>query len=41
MDILRALKRIRQADPVTFWCSIWGIITGNAAIFLHLWRLFR
>ena len=40
-ELKKSVKRARERDPITFWCSIWGILTGNVAIFLQLWRLFR
>lgn len=40
-ELKKSIKRVSEEDPITFWCSIWGILTGNAAIFLQLWRLFR
>lgn len=40
-ELISSGKRVSKADPITFWCSILGVITGNVAIFLQLWRLFR
>ena len=40
-QIWETVARAAKKDPVTFWCSVWAIIAGNAAIFLHLWLSLR
>ena len=40
-ELAESAKRVSKSDPITFYCSLWGIITGSAAIFLQLWRLYQ
>lgn len=39
--IFTRMKRICKKDPTTFWLSMYSFVTGNVALLLALWRLFR
>ncbi len=40
-ELRASLRRIRKADPVTFWLSMYSFVIGNVALFLQLLRLFQ
>ena len=40
-SMLSVLRKMKQYDPITFWFSLVGFITGNVAIILAIVRLFQ
>lgn len=40
-NLITALRKIKQNDPVTFWLNMVSFTVGNIALILSIVRLYR
>lgn len=39
-ELIASLKRIKEADPVTFWISLYSAFVGSLTLILKIARLY-